>query len=168
MIVLKANKSYILAYSSRSMAARCSLDDFIRNNTYSVKVGYFSQPVHFPKLDYLVPPGALFDLTVLYGLGYQLESRNVRAGTDISKGLGTGSLLDRKGKDTGYCLSSSGHGLTSPDGSWSDEWHTEYFINDKGSFRGVEARDFESRFRRMKLVQERERKLRLTLPEQRQ
>ncbi len=90
------------------MTARCSLDEFIEHNKDEVRVGPSSAPVEFRELDYRVPPGALFDLRGLKGEGYQLESTDVREGTDISKGMRHAFILDQEGSPTGYQLVSRG------------------------------------------------------------
>lgn len=108
------------------MTARCSLDDFIRNNKYEVRVSLFSVTVHFSGVDYRVPAGRLFDLQALEGKGFQLESNSVREGTDISKSVGSAFILYREGKKTGYLLSA--YGGQNSDGT---KKYQGYYIEDE-------------------------------------
>lgn len=125
------------------MNARCSLDDFIRNNTHPVLVDEFSRPVKFQGVNYVVPPGALFDLRVLYGHGFQLESKNMREGTDLTKGVGLAYILDQEGKSTGYALGSQSS--YDPAGKLK---RREYKIEDVDVLhRGIHAPDFVRRHR---------------------
>ncbi len=121
------------------MAVRCSLDDFIRSNTHEVRVSPYSKSVKFPGIGYLVPPEALYDLSVLQGRGFQLE-KDVPKGTDISKDPGLAYILDKEGKPTGYRLCSSG-------GIGADgKVHTSYFLEDDIPLKGTR----QERFRRHK------------------
>lgn len=92
------------------MTASCSLDDFIEHNKDEVRVSPASSPVEFPHLNYKVPPGALFDLRVLRGEGYQLVSPQMRDGADISRQLGSAMIVNKEGQETGYSLGSHGSG----------------------------------------------------------
>jgi len=123
------------------MAARCSLDDFIEHNKDEVRVSPGSNPVEFSGLKYKVPPGALFDLRVLRGEGYQLLSPDMRDGVDISHGFGFALIVDKEGKETGYGLGS--HGSQSLDGT---KRFNAYFIGDRTpAYRG---KDFERKMER--------------------
>ncbi len=105
------------------MTARCSLDDFISNNKYEVRVSPFCRTVTFPGSSYRVPSGMLFDLLALEGKGFQLEAPSLREGVDISKSVGLAFILNSKGKRTGYHLSSRG-------GQNIDGKYFGYFLED--------------------------------------
>ncbi len=106
------------------MTARCSLDEFIEKNRKEVRVDPYSPPIEFPHLDYRVPAGALFDLRVLRGEGYQLLEKSLKEDADINPAdIGGAALLDKDGKETGYGLVN--HGSNLPDGS---PWFSAYFI----------------------------------------
>ncbi len=98
------------------MTHRCSLDEFIDKNREEVRVNPYSLPIEFPHVDYKVPPGALFDLRVLRGEGYLLHAKSLKEEADINPcDIGSASILDKDGKETGYELGS--HGSQNPDGS---------------------------------------------------
>ena len=112
------------------MVTRCSLDDFIRNNRYEVRVSPFSATAHFPGGDYRVPAGRIFDLQALEGKGFQLETDSVREGTDISKGVGFAFILDHAGKKTGYLLSAYG----GQDSDGTNQYHGYHIEDERGRF----------------------------------
>ncbi len=98
------------------MTHRCSLDEFIDKNRNEVRVNPYSLPIEFPHLDYRVPAGALFDLRVLRGEGYLLHANSLKEEAEINPGdIGSASILDKDGKETGYELGS--HGSQNLDGS---------------------------------------------------
>lgn len=118
------------------MAVRCSLDDFLRYNKYQVRVSPYSLTVHFPGVGYHVPAGRIFDLQALEGKSFQLETDSVRAGTDISTGVGFAFILDRAGKKTGYLLGA--YGGQNSDGT--KQYHGYYIEDERGRFGNKQER----------------------------
>ena len=129
------------------MPARCSLDDFIIHNTKEIRVGPGTPRVSFS--DYRVPAGGLFDVTLLWGQGYQLEA----SGKNINPAdIGGADILDKEGQRTGYRLVSYGSG-DFKEGSWWSGYYIENWLGQRTATQIVK------RLESMQAAQQREREI---------
>ncbi len=129
-------------------SVRCSLDDFIEKNKYTVRVAPSSDAVELGT-GYHVLPGLLFDLLALKGKEYQLEAPSVVEGTDISKSVGFAYILDECGNKTGYHLSS--YCGQNPDGTGK---YFGYFIEEDSFIESSLAERLKKTLRGFKISRE--------------
>jgi|SRR3989338_4418038 len=93
---------------------RCTLDDFIANNKQEVKLDG--------------PDGLPYDLRILVGRGFQLESTNTPEGTDLSKDISIARLLNKDGTWTGYTFIAYGSRDVNTETGQTGPWDGGYCL----------------------------------------